>query len=471
MKSNATPPASCYALQQLAPHSRVLLLQGPLGHFFAHLANFLDTLGRQVFKVNFNGGDDLYFHHRPAEHYTGDVDTWAQWLENFITEKNVDAIVLFGQWRIYHRIAWHLANQMGISVYVFEEGYVRPDYITLEKHGVNGNSLISRNPQDYKGPANIKIPKPQPVGLRFSSMIYLAITYYLAAFFMQWRYPDYQHHRPLNPLTEGFMWIRSGWRKLLFPFFDYRKLKYLASPSVENKYFFVPLQVHNDSQIKSNSSFESVEEFIHEVVMSFAHHAPKESFLVMKHHPMDRGYKNYGQLLNTLSKQYDLGKRLIYIHDGHLPTLLKHSRGVVTINSTVGLSAIHHNAPTKILGDAVYDVPGLVSTQSLDDFWISPEAVNPHLFHRFKYELIRTTQLNASFYTRPSFHYLFASYWKYSITDKLPIYTTKNITNQKRKEENEKKGTSSQRTLQLSARPTSNTYTAIQSQQEYCLSE
>ncbi|MEM1276156.1 MAG: hypothetical protein AAGH74_06510, partial [Pseudomonadota bacterium] len=51
--------------------------------------------------------------------------------------------------------------------------------------------------------------------------------------------------------------------------------------------------------------------------------------------------------------------------------------GLVTINSTTGLSALRAGCPVKSLGKAIYDLPGLTHRGSLDSFWrapIAPEA-------------------------------------------------------------------------------------------------
>ena len=58
-----------------------------------------------------------------------------------------------------------------------------------------------------------------------------------------------------------------------------------------------------------------------------------------------------------------------YIHDLRLPRLLPQARGVVTINSTSGLSALYHGTPVKCLGKCLYDLPGLTHQGALDDFW------------------------------------------------------------------------------------------------------
>jgi capsular polysaccharide export protein len=164
----------------------------------------------------------------------------------------------------------------------------------------------------------------------------------------------------------------------------------------------VPLQVHNDAQVHVHSRFHSVDAFISHVVFSFAAHAPADTTLVIKHHPMDRGYHDYTRLIKRLARSHGIEERILYIHDQHTPTLLDHARGVVVINSTVGLSALHHGRPVKVCGDAIYDMEGLTYQGELDHFWTQAgeNPINRELFERFQSYLIEHTQLNGSFYKR-----------------------------------------------------------------------
>ena len=235
----------------------------------------------------------------------------------------------------------------------------------------------------------------------------MAMRYYLLAYGNFWKYPHYRHHRSLNPVTEGFYWFRSGYRKFIYRYTEKNTLNLLYSSALYKNFFFVPLQVHNDSQIMCHSHYECIEDFIKELVHSFAHHAPQETTLVFKHHPMDRGYRNYRKMIGQLRKTYRLGERLLYIHEGYLPTLLENARGVVTINSTVGLSAPHHGTPVKTVGEAMYAIQGIVSTETLDNFWKNPGKVNRDLYRNFTHHLRQTTQINAGFYTRTAIDNLF----------------------------------------------------------------
>ncbi|MDD2893190.1 MAG: capsular biosynthesis protein [Halothiobacillaceae bacterium] len=401
------PTVDCLTLKQLVRHQNILLLQGPIGPFFAHLTDFLSRQGCRVLKIHLNGGDELFYRRTPSIAYRGTPQAWPEWLEGILNQHHIDAIVLFGEWRIYHRSAWSVADRMGIKTYVFEEGYLRPNYVTFERHGVNGNSLMPRDAAHYRSLPLRRKAEPCPIDFRFSRAAGYAMRYNLAAVLMHWRYPHYQHHRRLNPLLEGLAWVRSALRKSLYAHTEKDVMNTLASTAMHKRYFLVPLQVFNDSQVLYHSNFASVENFIRTLVQSFAEHAPAERTLVLKHHPMDRGYTDYTALVKELSATWHLHGRLIYIHDGHLPTLQKNACGVVTINSTVGLSSLYHAVPVKLLGAAVYDVPGLVSPLPLETFWQTPGEVDQELFFRYKRELIRTSQLNANFYTPSSYTYAF----------------------------------------------------------------
>ncbi|MGH8841090.1 MAG: hypothetical protein ACREX1_00265, partial [Advenella sp.] len=124
--------------------------------------------------------------------------------------------------------------------------------------------------------------------------------------------------------------------------------------------------------------------------------------LVIKHHPMDRGYNDYSNWLQQLEFLYDLSGRVHYIHDQHLPSLLDHAIGTVVVNSTVGLSALLHGSPLKVCGRAMYDFKGLTYQGTLDEFWreAPDEKVDGKLFDSFRNYLIATTQINGNFYKR-----------------------------------------------------------------------
>lgn len=386
------------SLDRLLYQRRTLLLQGPMGPFFATLANTLRAHGQSVWKVNFNGGDDRYFSGDGLIRFTEPMDRWADRVRGLMLELRIEAIVVFGQTRTMHEIAIREARELGVTVFVFEEGYLRPDFVTLEVGGVNAESAIPRDPAFYRDLDIEPMPSPQPTGQKFVEVARQAMTYGWAMWWERKRYPHYQHHRCLHPLYESARWWRGAGRKWLHRWTERHMGAFLSAPQQHKRFFLVPLQVYNDSQILKHSPFAGVPDFIAQVLASFAEHAPLDQLLVFKHHPLDRPYNNYRQRIAELAAQHGVAHRVHYIHDQHLPTLLRHARGVVTVNSTTGLQSLYHGTPVITLGECFYAVPGMVHAGPLDKFWADPGQVNRSMFAKFRAYLVRETQLNASFY-------------------------------------------------------------------------
>lgn len=378
---------------------KALLLQGPMGPFFRWLATELKAEGHEVFKINFNAGDEAFYGLSGAYAYRGDLASWPEFLANFLREHAIDRIFLFGDCRPYHLAATEVARREGVAVFVFEEGYLRPDYVTLEPGGVNAHSSLPRDPFFYREYEPSRLDKPAPAGRVFRYVAWYATWYAITSWLGRRRYPKYQHHRELNPFVEAVRWTWSGCRKAAQIVLDRRVTRCLTGPQAK-PFFLVPLQVHCDAQITRHSPYDSMEPFIREVIASFARFAPADAWLVFKHHPLDRPYTDFGNLIKQLVREHKLDGRVHYLHEAYLPELLRRARGTVTVNSTVGLSSIHHGTPVKILGDAVYDIPGLASTRSLDTFWSKPGEVDRELYLAFRRYLVRNVLGNGNFYRR-----------------------------------------------------------------------
>lgn len=375
-----------------------LFLQGPMGPFFSRFGRYIQAQGGKVWKINFNGGDWLDSRGLDSISFRGTLEEWPLFLARVIRQYRIGQIFMYGDCRPYHRLAIAAARQAGIRTFVFEEGYVRPHYITLEEGGVNGYSALRRDPQYYAAqPIPLHADKPHPAGPRFGRMAGAAMAYYLAASWLRPWFPHYRHHRDVSVWREGARWCLSGLRKLQYTGRDRRLTRRFAG-DLSGRYFLVPLQVHSDSQIMVHSDYAGMEAFIRELASSFARHGPDGAWLVFKHHPMDRGARHYGKLMAALRAEYGLGERLAYAHEIHLPTALRHARGVVVINSTVGFSALDYGTPVKAMGRAIYDIAGLTCREPLDRFWQNPGTVSKGLFRAFRRHLVATTQINGCFH-------------------------------------------------------------------------
>ncbi|MDN6307589.1 capsule biosynthesis protein [Psychrobacter sp.] len=381
-------------MSYLLTHRHVLLLQGKMGGFFNRFSTFLQGQDIKVSKINFNAGDAFFYHHPNTYEYTDTLAQFSPWLLTFIDEHNIDAVVCFGDCRPHHSQAAQVSEALGVSFFVFEEGYLRPDYITLQEHGINGYSRLDMIDIKSLKKAN---DKPLYTHNRFYRLSIAAIVYYIMAWLFRGRYPHYSHYRGMTAWQEAIAWLKAPWRKMQSYFPDKRLQKRLTKQDSDN-YFLISLQVHNDSQITHHSDYCDVVQFIDETIASFANYADTSQLLVFKHHPLDRGHRDYRELVVSLSERYQVAGRVFYGCDMHLPTLMRHSIGMITINSTTGLQSVYHKKPTKVMGRAIYDIPKLTDQKPLDSFWQQPKSPNNEFYLRFREYLIEQTQLNGSFY-------------------------------------------------------------------------
>lgn len=392
-------------LEKLARRRRVLLLQGPVGPFFRHLAAWLEQRQSQVFKINFNGGDRAYY---PPDatgrvhDYGGTPEAFPEYLDTFLQTHKIDAVACFGDHRPYHRAAKQVCARRKIRFWAFEEGYFRPHFVTLEESGVNACSPLPREGgfflKNHPKLALQKYTAPAPVPDGFWPRAKRAMWYYAAANLTRRRYPGYRHHRNMGIGHYIALWVKSGIKRAGYALADRRFARQVRSGRF-GRFFIVPLQVFNDSQVRVHSDYD-VRDFLLHVLASFAEHAPENTTLIVKHHPMDRGFTDYRRDIRAfLATRPELAGRVFYVHDVPLPVFLRHGAGMVTLNSTSGLSALIHNMPVKLLGRAHYDIPGLTSQQELADFWHAPAKPDAKLFNAYRMYHINITQINGSFYS------------------------------------------------------------------------
>lgn len=376
-----------------------LLLQGLMGPFFSRLGSALVSEGHAVHGVMFNGGDRFFWRHRNAINYAGRPGDWPGFLERLIIERNATDIVLFGDGRPIHRAAVAVCGRLQVRVHVFEEGYVRPDYVTLEHDGVNGHSTLPRDPQWYRDTAaNLPPVAPlPPVPFSFNMRVRQGIAYNLAQLALSWRYPHYQSHRPWHPLHEGV-----GWLKRL----RQRKGARVRSAALVREvwesgdpYFMFPLQLENDSQLQLHSPFRTLAPAIEHVIASFAANAPPGARLIVKQHPLDNGLRDWQALVAEFARGHGVGERVCYMEIGDIVPVVQKSRGLVTINSTTGTFALGVGVPTAVLGQAVYDIPGMTFQEPLDRFWTAPEPPDAELFAAFRRVLIERCLIPGGFFS------------------------------------------------------------------------
>ena len=401
ISATSEPPTVPPAPAPAAAGRSYVFLQGVCSPFFAELGKALGAAGAQVSKVNFNLGDEAFWRLPGATAYRGPEQELAPFYQHLFDQNGATDLVLFGDQRPVHRPAITLARQAGVRVHVFEEGYFRPYWVTLERNGVNADSGLPRDPDWYRE-VGARVPhyrNGQAFPSSFAIRAWHDVFYHAHGLRNRWVYPQYRGHAPHSAWKEYAAFVAKALRLQRRARRDRREIDRLVRD--DRRFYLLPLQLNSDTQIRRHSRFAGMDEVIALTMESFARHAPGDACLVIKNHPLDPGLDDHESTVERLARQFDIRDRTVFLETGHLPTLLGHTAGVVTVNSTVGGSALVHARPTVVLGRSIYDLPGLTFQGGLDAFWLHGEPPDMGLFRRFRNTVIHVTQVNGGFYTRP----------------------------------------------------------------------
>lgn len=386
----------------MMPDHHFLFLQGLPSPFFSRIARQLSSLGCKATGINLCVGDQLFWRGPNTVNYRGRLSGWPGFIANFLDQNGVTDIVLLGEQRSYHKAAIEAAHKRNIRVTVTDFGYLRPDWITLERDGMGGNSRFPKDPETIlrlaSGFPRGDLAKRYTDG--FWTMAFGDMLYHLANFFLWWLFPFYRRpYKRDNPILH----YPSIGKRLLFARANNRHaLRTLSRlESVNVRYFVFPLQLENDFQIIAYSPFNNLEEAIRLVIKSFAEHTDAETRLLVKLHPLEPGLKNWKKLVYRWGAKFGIEDRIDYIDGGNLDEIIIGSAGMITVNSTAGIHALRLGSPVKVLGQAIYDIPGLTYQGHLDDYWNDAGKPDQNLVDAFITAMIHTIMIRGVFYSEP----------------------------------------------------------------------
>jgi capsular polysaccharide export protein len=381
-----------------------LFLQGPHGPFFYQLSKEIVATGARVCKVGFNQGDRFFWPDKETYlAFTDAAETWESYVTDLIN-KGVTDLVVYGDTRPLHKSAIAIAKSHGVTVHCFEEGYIRPYWVTYERGGVNGHSRLMDMTVDQMRDALSFVDTKQPEApARWGEMrqhILLGAIYHWHILFRNWRYKNYKTHRDTSVRHEFWLHFK---RLMTRPVNAYRRWK--ATQRIKNNgfvYHLSLLQLGHDASIRSHSSFTNMPDFMQLCVESFAAGAPRHHHLVFKSHPLEDGRQSLRKVTEDLARKYGVEGRVHFVRGGKLAALLDHARSVVTINSTAAQQALWRGLPVKAIGESVYRKLEFTSEQPLTDFFADPRKPDLAAYRDYRQYLLATSQLTGGFYARKS---------------------------------------------------------------------
>lgn len=375
----------------------ILLLQGHPSPFWGQLYDGLVADGHRVLKLHFCFADLVYWGRRPATSYRGRYSKWREWLAEYLAREGITDILYYADRHPYHADALEVSRDFGVKCWAIEFGYLRPDWLTLEPEAMGALSTFPKDRDTIEALAEGTPPPDMenhyPYG--FPVEAFHEVTFHLLQAYGRPFYPLFNSDKIYWPAIDYLSWLgelaRDKSRQTAAA-----KLQAKAE-SGEINFNLVAMQIQADYQIRASSPYDHLSEFLDEVMGSFAANAPSDRHLVIKLHPLDNGLERWFKRIPKLADTHGLGDRVHVIKGGDLTLFLQRSKGVVLVNSTVGIHALRDGVPTYVAGEAVFDIDGLTHQDPLDEFWTNPAQVDRAYFGLFERALSRI-QVKGSFY-------------------------------------------------------------------------
>ena len=436
---------------------RFLIVTAPFGPFGRVLAAELEGRGARVQRMIFNIGDLIYWGRSGGLTFDDDVRDWPAHLADLVATQGLTDLIVFGEGGPYNQAILSRADQIkalaekgsrfeglgargveasspnpsnldpktfpraqaasarepsdsalvraqaasargasdsALRIWVLENGYFRPDWITVEQDGVNARSSLARHRAAYDPPIPEIVPA-RPVGRALPHHVAHISWYHFAQFLVR----PFAFRRYAQPYTT------PAWLQCASHIRRYFGL--MLRPSTEadaqvirarGPFFIACLQREGDAQLLRYSHYADNTAFLAEVLTSFARHAPTDARLVVKNHPLDPGLVDLRRMTRVLAIERGIADRVDFIDGGNLAQLCRASNGMVVNNSSAALSALGFRTPVKVLGEAFFDFDGLTDQQPIDTFWTHPQTPDPDLFTRFRAHVIHQTQVNGNYH-------------------------------------------------------------------------
>jgi capsular polysaccharide export protein len=380
---------------------RFLFLQGPHGPWFHRLGGLLRAARAEVWRVGFNLADRAFW---PGPGYIGFKDPQHQWPATcaaLMDRLQITDLVVYGDTRPIHAQAVALARARGITVHVFEEGYLRPYWVTYERGGANGHSRLMQLtvPEMQAALAKVDLDLrdvPATWGDMRQHMFWGALYHGFVALGFR-AYANFRPHRALTVGQEFLLYLK---RFLLMPI--HRLERRLATFRIRRggfPYHLAILQLEHDASFRDHSPFASMTEFLALLIEGFATGAPPHHHLVFKAHPLEDGRVPLLPEIRRLATLYGLRDRVHFVRGGKLAQLLDDARSAVTVNSTAGQQALWRGLPLRTFGAAVYAKPEFVSSQPLEAFFAAPARPDTRAYRDYRHFLLETSQVVGGFYS------------------------------------------------------------------------
>lgn len=311
-------------------------------------------------------------------------------LEKILQDRKIEFCIMWNNSFLYDRALYFFCKKNNIKYFILEQGYFRPFTLAFDPKGVNADASIIKEKNFYE---NIEIDYEKMKNLLNPEYAILKKDKKL----LEKEAKKYRIYKLLDKLKlennlelidESILTYISNKVKIA----RNKKVKLEIGEKLKEDFIFIPFQVETDSQIILNSpkikTMRELFEIVSKAVERYNSNNKKDIKAIFKTHPMDPRL-NIKDILN-LNKKY---KNSFLITTGDTKEIIKKSKAVITINSTVGIEALCEYKPVITLGDAFYNINDIVEhNENYDKLDLNIESVltknlNVELINKFLYYL------------------------------------------------------------------------------------
>ena len=214
-----------------------LFLMGPIGTFFARLSNYLEENNVRTYKISF----PLYEYGFPKSRlikFHQDIYLFKNFLKKILIDKEIKHIFMYGNVLIPHKQALSLVEELKkedihVNTHIFELGYLRPNFVTLENKGINYNSSFIKSREFYLKQDSYELfPIPKKHARFRIRKIWKTISF-INHSFKNYKIVNKEHKLQPKPI---YIWyqIKGFFLKYYFRLNEYKLKKKCF---VENKFF------------------------------------------------------------------------------------------------------------------------------------------------------------------------------------------------------------------------------------------
>ncbi|WP_079478041.1 capsular polysaccharide export protein, LipB/KpsS family [Halobacillus salinus] len=328
---------------------------------------------------------------------------YMHYIDRFIEEYEIDTICMFNGYHWIDQVATYLAREKGLKTIFFEQGYFRPYTLTCDPEGINNDASLPRDKAFYQDVQVNKqrfdhhLSSPENDELRhvegedLTQVAFVKLVSMLGS--VMRIHPNFYAHISWYEAVKYFLFKQAFKRKAV------------DQDPLPKEYLFIPFQVARDTQILYNSSIKSMEalvDLVYRHVQTVNEKHNRNIHLVFKEHPEDMPRNSY----KKLKKRYEDDPNVLFFQKQNVNELIKKSLGVITINSTVGIEALAEFKPVITLGEAFYNIDGVVhhcsDLETLDGKIEAAlyEPLNKTLITKFLYYLRFHYQLEGNLISR-----------------------------------------------------------------------